>query len=100
MSGDFDWFDDSDPRIVLGYQPPTSVYASEGSIRIRQKADETEEYDPELFLTPLGALAVAWRLIAVAKEAGLPAPPSLQDVTHWPPPIPGPDSGVSEAEAA
>ncbi len=71
---DFDWHGKDNPHVVLGYQPPTAVYASGDSVRIRQQADQTEDYDPEIFLTPQGALAVAWRLIEVAHLAGLPTP--------------------------
>jgi hypothetical protein len=70
----FDWHGTDNPHVVLGYQPPTAVYHDGDSVRIRQQADQTEDYDPEIFLTPQGALAVAWRLIEVAHLAGVPGP--------------------------
>jgi hypothetical protein len=87
--GDFDWHGDKDrDAILLTYQPPVAVYRTRaGEIVIRQKADETEEYDAQIFLTPQGALAVAWALMEDAHLAGLPEP-SLQlfaDSPHWPP---------------
>lgn len=88
MTDKFNWFAEDDSRIVLGYQPPTAVYHEGESIRIRQKADETEEYDPEVFLTPHGALTVAWRLIEVAHLAGVPYPSLslFQQMPDRPPP--------------
>jgi hypothetical protein len=85
----FDWHSDKDSdAMVLGYQPPTAIYRTKsGSVVIRQKAYEMEEYDPQVFLTPQGALAVAWRLIEEAHLEGLPSP-SLSLMTeseHWPP---------------
>jgi hypothetical protein len=71
---DFDWHGSDNDSVVLGYQPPTAVYSSGDSVRIRQQADQAEDHDPEIFLTPQGALAVAWRLIEVAHLAGLPEP--------------------------
>jgi hypothetical protein len=85
----FDWFGEKDrDAIILGYQPPTAVYSTtRGDICIRQKADATEEYDPELFLTPQGALAVAWTLIEEAHNVGLPEPSLslMAESPHWPP---------------
>jgi hypothetical protein len=89
MSGDFDWHGEKDrDAILLGYQPPTAVYRTkDGSIIIRQKADETEDYDPQVFLTPQGALAVAWALIEQAHLEGLPSPSGslMVESEHWPP---------------
>lgn len=85
---DFDWFGEKDrDAIVLGYQPPTAVYSTtRGDVVVRQKADAMEEYDPEIFLTPQGALAVAWALIEQAHLVGLPEPSlSLVESAHWPP---------------
>jgi hypothetical protein len=86
---DFDWFGEKDrDAIVLQYQPPTAVYRTKaGSIVVRQKMEQTEEYDPEIFLTPQGALAVAWALIEEAHLEGLPqASLSLMvESEHWPP---------------
>lgn len=113
----FDWFGEKDrDAIILGYQPPTAVYSTtRGDICIRQKADPQEEYDPELFLTPQGALAVAWALIEEAHLVGLPQPSLslMVESAHWPPkpaatnqpaprPIeePGPLLRVMEGEAA
>lgn len=85
----FDWFGEKDrDAIILTYQPPTAVYSTtRGDICIRQKADATEEYDPELFLTPQGALAVAWALIDQAHLVGLPEPSFslMGESAHWPP---------------
>mgnify|MGYP003378630191 CR=1 FL=1 len=96
MKVDFDWFGNSDDSnsIILTYQPPTAVYSTKGGgVCIRQKADETEEYDAQILLTPQGALAVAWALIEEAHLVGLPSP-SLSLMTeseHWPPPIRRPE---------
>jgi len=102
MTRDFDWFGNSDDNtsIILSYQPPTAVYSTKGGgVCIRQKADAQEEYDPQILLTPQGALAVAWALIEEAHLVGLPsASLSLMgESEHWPPPIrrperPGDDS--------
>lgn len=111
----FDWFGEKDrDAIILGYQPPTAVYSTtRGDICIRQKADAQEEYDPELFLTPQGALAVAWALIEEANLVGLPQPSLslMAESEHWPPKTnqpapapapaePGPLLRVMEGEAA
>jgi len=89
MSNDFDWHGKKDrDSIILTYQPPTAVYQTVGgNVVVRQKADETEEYDPQIFLTPQGALAVAWALIEEAHLVGLPeASGSLMvESPHWPP---------------
>lgn len=89
MSGDFDWFGEKDAdAIILSYQPPTAVYSTKGGgVCIRQKADPIEEYDPQILLTPQGALAVAWALIEEAHLVGLPqASLSLMaESEHWPP---------------
>lgn len=88
--GDFNWHGDENAEdIVLNYQPPTAVYQTKGGgVCIRQKADETEEYDPQIILTPQGALAVAWRMIEAAHAVGLPAPSLslMAESENWPPP--------------
>ena len=89
MSSDFDWHGDKDAdAIILSYQPPTAVYSTKGGgVCIRQKADPMEEYDPQVLLTPQGALAVAWALIEEAHLVGLPSPSLslLGEREHWPP---------------
>lgn len=86
---DFKWDGDDADSVILPKQPRTAVYSTRGGgICIRQERDEYEEYDPQLLLTPQGALAVAWALIEEANMVGLPSP-SLSLVTgseHWPPP--------------
>ena len=77
--------------MILPYQPRTAVYSTRGGgICIRQERDAYEEDDPQLLLTPQGALAVAWALIEEAHLVGLPAPsPSLMvQSEHWPPVTP------------
>jgi hypothetical protein len=73
---DFDWHGNGGSSdILFSYQPPTAVYPTkDGGICVRQKADEMEEYDSEILLTPQGALAVAWRLIELGHQIGLPKP--------------------------
>lgn len=96
MSKDFNWSgtgDDAD-SIILSYQPPTAVYSTRGGgVCIRQQKDYTEEYDPEILLTPQGALAVAWALIEEAHLVGLPSPSLslMAESEHWPPPIRRPE---------
>lgn len=89
MSSDFDWNGDKDAdAIILSYQPPTAVYSTKGGgVCIRQKADAYEEYDPQVLLTPQGALAVAWALIEEAHLVGLPQPSLslMGESEHWPP---------------
>jgi hypothetical protein len=100
MSGDFDWHGDKDSdSIILSYQPPTAVYSTKaGGICVRQKADETEECDAQVLLTPQGALAVAWALIEQAHLVGLPEPSLslMVEGPHWPPII---GRGDTEAPA-
>lgn len=86
---DFDWHGGKDAdAIILQYQPPTAVYSSKaGNVVIRQKADESEEYDPQILLTSQGALAIAWALIEEAHLIGLPEIPGslMVESEHWPP---------------
>lgn len=122
--GEFNWHGDDDAdAVVLQYQPRTAVYRTKGgNVVIRQEKDAYEEFDPELFLTPQGALAVAYRLIEEAHLAGLPQPslslmtgpemgieqmtrqadafPANPEAEHSPPlPEPGPLLAVMEAPA-
>jgi hypothetical protein len=90
VSEDFNWNSGDDSEsVILPHQPRTAVYSTKGGgICIRQEADAYEEYDPQLLLTPQGALAVAWALIEEANLVGLPEP-SLSLMTesaNWPPP--------------
>ena len=90
MSKDFNWSGTGDDAesIILSYQPPTAVYSTRGGgVCIRQQKDYTEEYDPEILLTPQGALAIAWALIEEATLAGLPQPSLslMAESEHWPP---------------
>lgn len=77
---DFDWKDDED-AIVLGWQPRTAVYCNSivggRGVVIRQEADAFSEDrgDDVVYLTPLGAMQIAWRLIEAAHECGIPFPP-------------------------
>lgn len=77
---DFDWRDDAD-AIVLGWQPRTAVYANGivggRGVVIRQEADgfSDDRGDDVIYLTPMGAMQIAWRLIQAAHECGIPIPP-------------------------
>jgi|SRR6185312_11716683 len=73
---DFKWNGDDADAVVLSWQPRTAVYRSEsGNVIIRQEADGMyDDEDDQVFLTPMGALQTAWRLIEVAHEAGIPKP--------------------------
>ena len=72
---EFDWKTDID-AVVLPHQPQTAVYANEaGQVVVRQEKADWEEYDHQVFLTPQGALAVAWAMIEEAHRMGLPEPP-------------------------
>jgi hypothetical protein len=85
---DFKWDGDDADSVILPHQPRTAVYSTRGAgIVIRQERDAYEEDDPQLMLTPQGALAVAWALIEEAHLVGLPSPsPSLMvESEHWPP---------------
>src|SRR4051812_13554666 len=85
---DFKWNGEDADSVILPYQPRTAVYRTEeGGICIRQERDMYEEDDPQLLLTPQGALAVAWALIEEAHLVGLPSPSvSLMTASeHWPP---------------
>jgi hypothetical protein len=72
---DFKWNGEGAEAIVLGWQPRTAVYvADNGTIVIRQEADGYVDEDDDLvYLTPMGALQIAWKLIEVA-QAGIPKP--------------------------
>lgn len=86
---DFKWDGDDADSVILQRQPRTAVYQTQGcGICIRQERDEYEEYDPQLLLTPQGALAVAWALIEEAHLVGLPEPSAslMVEGPHWPPP--------------
>ncbi len=86
---DFKWDGDDADSVILPRQPRTAVYSTQGGgICIRQEKDDYEEYDPQLLLTPQGALAVAWALIDEAHQVGLPCPSAslMVESEHWPPP--------------
>jgi hypothetical protein len=86
---DFKWDADDADSVILPHQPRTAVYGTRGGgIVIRQERDAYEEDDPQLHLTPQGALAVAWALIEEAHLVGLPSPSLslMVESEHWPPP--------------
>src|SRR5690349_12101683 len=85
---DFKWDADDADSVILPYQPRTAVYSTRGGvICIRQERDAYEEDDPQLLLTPQGALAVAWALIEEAHLVGLPSPSLslMAESENWPP---------------
>jgi hypothetical protein len=87
-TADFKWDGDDADSVILPYQPRTAVYSTRGGgICIRQERDAYEEDDPQLLLTPQGALAVAWALIEEAHLTGLPTPSLslMVESEHWPP---------------
>lgn len=74
---DFGWSGDDADSIVLGWQPRTAVYETKGGgIVIRQEAEgfSDDHGDDQILLTPMGALAVAWKVIELAHAVGVPAP--------------------------
>lgn len=73
MRDDFDWYGND---VVLGWQPRTAVFGTTAcEVEIRQEnIGGVFDRDVQVFLTPVGALQVAWRLIEVAHELGLPTP--------------------------
>lgn len=73
---DFAWNADDADSIVLGWQPRTAVYSTRGGgICVRQECDGfSDDRDDQVLLTPLGALQIAWRMIELAHEAGIPKP--------------------------
>ena len=73
---DFEWNGDDSDSIVLGWQPRTAVYTTTaGGVAIRQECDGySEDRDDQILLTPLGALQIAWKLIEVAHQVGIPKP--------------------------
>lgn len=73
---DFAWSGDDSDSVVLTWQPRTAVYETQqGGITIRQEADGyIDDQDDQVFLTPMGALQIAWRLIELAHEIGVPQP--------------------------
>jgi hypothetical protein len=76
-SSDFSWSDDQGD-IVLTWQPRTAVFRNGGNgVTIRQEADaySDDRGDDQVFLTPMGALQVAWKLIEIAHECGIAGPP-------------------------
>jgi hypothetical protein len=74
---DFKWNSDDADAVVLSWQPRTAVYCTaSGNVVVRQEADPmVDDNDDQVFLTPMGALAVAWEMIRVAHELGIPTPP-------------------------
>jgi hypothetical protein len=74
---DFNWNGNDDAKsIVLGWQPRTAVYATNGGgIAIRQECDGfSDDRDDQILLTAMGALQVAWKIIEVAHGLDLPKP--------------------------
>lgn len=85
---EFKWNGDDADAVILPHQPRTAVYSSStGNVVVRQEADAMQENDDLIYLTPQGALAVAWALIEEAHLVGLPeASGSLMvESAHWPP---------------
>ena len=68
-----DW-DDKDT--VIGWQPQTAVCVTEhGEIEVLQPPGAGGTGESVICLNPMAALILAWRLIEVAHEVGLPKPP-------------------------
>ena len=85
---DFQWNTDDADAVILQHQPRTAVYSSKtGNIIVRQEADAMQEHDDLIYLTPHGALAIAWALIEEAHLVGLPSPSLslMVESEHWPP---------------
>jgi len=72
----FEWNgDDADAdAIVLGHQPRTAVYEVKGGQIVIRQEDLMDDHDDQVWLTPMGALQIAWKLIEIAHEAGIPKP--------------------------
>ena len=91
---DFKWNTDDADSVVLQHQPRTAIYHTQGgSVVVRQEGEFGED-DELIYLTPHGALVVAWRLIEEAHLVGLPQPsPSLMvESETWPPIAPKPSA--------
>jgi hypothetical protein len=97
---DFAWSGDDSDSVVLTWQPRTAIYETGGGgIAIRQEADGySDDRDDQILLTPMGALQIAWRLIELAHEIGVPQPnrrlmakPDLGPSSRPAPPEPDPD---------
>jgi hypothetical protein len=85
---EFKWDGDDSNAVILPRQPRTAVYSGrQGNVVIRQERDECEEYDPQIMLSPQGALAIAWALIEEAHLIGLPEPSGslMVESPNWPP---------------
>jgi hypothetical protein len=77
---EFKWDGEDSDAVILTWQPRTAAYRNgQGGLTIRQEADAYSEDrgDDQIFLTPMGALSLAWRLIELAHEAGIPKPDRL-----------------------
>lgn len=73
---DFQWNGDDADSVVLSWQPRTAVYRSKTGVVIRQESDGIcdDHGDDQILLTPMGALAVAWKIIETAHDIGIPKP--------------------------
>lgn len=86
---EFQWNAADADAVILQHQPRTAVYSSAtGNVIVRQEADAMQEHDDLIYLTPQGALTVAWALIEEAHLVGLPSPSLslMGEDQHWPPP--------------
>src|SRR5436305_920927 len=75
---EFKWDGGDSDAVVLTWQPRVAAYRNQqNGIIVRQEADamSDDRGDDQVFLTPMGALQIGWRLIELAHECGIPAPP-------------------------
>jgi|GEM_PF-3920829 len=95
MSNDFEWNGKDADAVRLQHQPRTAVYSTAtGNVVVRQEADAMQEHDDMIYLTPQGALTIAYALIEEAHLVGIPQP-SLSLMTED---MPGPDREAPSAQ--
>ena len=99
---DFKWSSDDADSVILQHQPRTAVYRSQaGGVIVRQEGDMGEE-DQLIYLTPQGALAIAWVMIEEAHAIGLPEPSLtlMVESPNWPPIIGKPNTDTPAPKPA